>query len=95
MEIFFQDTSSEEELVSWCVILWKPAIIMQIQINNWKDANFSVKIAGVNATALDETGANTSCTSYGCYIKVKDPSPLWNVPAMSVDSATGCDLHPI
>ena len=33
-----------------------------------------------------------SCMSSACYVKLKDPPLLQNVPSMSVHSATGHDL---
>ena len=51
----------------------EPSANMQIQINDGRDENFPVKFMVVNSTALHDTGANVSCMSYACYIKVKDP----------------------
>ena len=53
--------------------LQKPAIIMQIQINDWRNANFSVKIMGLKTTAPYDRSANMSYMSYACYIN-------WNIP---------------
>ena len=38
---------------------------------------------------------NMSCMSYACYVKLKDPSSLKIVLAMSIHPATGHDLYPI
>ena len=64
---------------------------MHIQINDKTDANFPVKISGVNAVTLHDT-ANMSCISYACYTKLKDSPSLKMVFSMSVHSATGHDL---
>ena len=50
---------------------------------------------GIDGTALYDTGANLSYVSYTCYINLKDPIPLKNVPAMSVHSATGYGIFTI
>ena len=39
--------------------------------------------------------ANMSCMLYTHYVKLKDPQSLKMVPALSVHSATGCDLCPV
>ena len=75
--------------------LWEPANIIQIQINDWRNATFPLKIVEVDTTTMYDTGANISCMLYACYIWQKNPQPVWNVPAMSVHSPTGHDLCPV
>ena len=40
-----------------------PLTIMQTQVNGKSNANFSVKIVGIYATALYDTGDNMNCIS--------------------------------
>ena len=68
---------------------------MQIKINGQRNENLPLKIVRVNATALCDTGANLSCMSYTCYMKLKDPPPLQNAATMYVHSATGHYICPI
>ena len=75
--------------------MWESANIIQIQINIQKDAIFRVKITGSKAMTLYDRGGDMSCMSYTCYIHLKDPPTLQNIPTMSVHSATGHDLWPI
>ena len=65
------------------------ATIIQIWVNDKRNANFLIKIVGINGTALYDTGANMSCMSYTCYAKLKDPPPLMSKHALSAPSATG------
>ena len=81
----------QEELSS----LQAPVNIMQIQIHDQADANFPVKVLGVNVVTLYGMGINMSCMSYVCYVKLKDRLMLKMVPAMSVHSAIGHDLYPV
>ena len=52
---------------------------MQIRISDRRNTNFSVKPAGVSATAFYDTGPNMIFMSYMCYATLKDPPPLQNV----------------
>ena len=84
----FQDTSLEEELeTKWLQVnfqalqkdpssLQDTANIMLTCIHHQKDANFPVKIVGIDATILYDTGVNINCMLYMCYMKLKDPPPL-------------------
>ena len=47
---------------------------MQDYIHDQRDAHFLVKIAEIDVITLHDTGANMSCISYVCYVKVKDPT---------------------
>ena len=62
---------------------------MQIPTNDKRNAYFPVRIAGINPTALYDTGTSMSCMTYRCYTKVKDCPPLINIQALSMHSATG------
>ena len=62
---------------------------MQTEICDQKNANFSVKISGIDAIALYDTGVNMSCMTCACYAKLRDSPYLKTIPAMSVHSATG------
>ena len=61
---------------------------MHIQIHDQRDANFPVKIAGINIIDLYDTSTNMSFMSYACYVELKDIPSLKNVPVMSMYSAT-------
>ena len=60
-----------------------------------RDANYPVSIMGIDFNTLHNTGTSISCMSYAYYIRLKDPQALRSVPAVSVHSATGNDLHPV
>ena len=70
---------------------------MQIQIQDERDADFPVKIAGIDVTTLYDTAAIMSCTCmlYACYTKLKDPPYMKTVPAMPVHSVTGHSVCPL
>ena len=72
-----------------------PLNVMQLWVNDKRNANFPVKIAGRNATALYDTSANVSCMSYTCYTKLQDLPSLRNIHVLSLQSATGHDLSPM
>ena len=59
----------------------------QIQVCDQPDANFPMKISGINDNALYDTGANMSCMSYICYVKLKDlPSLKWYPPCKCIQT---------
>ena len=49
---------------------------MQIHIHGQKDANFPVKIVGIDATTLHDTGMTISCVSYACHMRLEHLLPL-------------------
>ena len=65
---------------------------MQIWVNDKRNVNFPVMIAGINATNVYDTDANMGYMSYTCYTKLRDPPPLRNIHALSVLSAVGHNL---
>ena len=74
-----QDTSDEEDLeTEWLQFkfqvlqdetssLWELANIMQIHINDLKDANFPVKLGGLDTTYLYDTGVIQLLVLYMLY----------------------------
>ena len=52
--------------------LQEPDNIKQIQIFNQTDTNYPVKNSGTDVITLYETGANVSCMSDACFVKLKD-----------------------
>ena len=62
---------------------------MHIWICDQANANFPVKISGINFVALYDTGTNLSCISYACYMNLKGPPSLKMLSGMLVHSAVG------
>ena len=52
----------------------------------------SVNIAGINTTALNDSGASMRFISYTCCIKLKDLPLLRSIHALTVHSVMGHDL---
>ena len=78
----------QEELSS----LQEPANVIHIQICNQANVNFTLKISGINIVALYDTGTNMRCMPYTCYMKLKHPTSLKMISAISVHSALGHDF---
>ena len=72
--------------------LQKSANTMHIQTWHSANANFPVKVSGVNVIVLYDTGASMSFMSYACYMKLKKLPSLKMISAMSLHSATGYDF---
>ena len=83
LEIYFQDTSSEDEVGNELLktnlqvlqeepsSLQEPANVLHILIHDKANANIPVKISGIKVGTSYDTGANMSCMSHACYCYIK------------------------